>query len=254
MRPETAIAHYEDGGHGATTAVPMITAMARLPETGPPSAGLALVIRFASVFDRSAKMMANPVFGLLYGVKLEDGMRVAFFLGKTFPLGASASTNADVRTKGANARAQYDNSIFAANDIAIVPGVSAAWSKHGATIQGEATFIYTKRMLAEVATEPEASKSTLTCGLHIGVFATSFLSIGGELRYQRWLSAPFAVEKDRSRETRDNTSIAIGPRFHVPLGDHVWVRPGVAYQRYLDAPLDDRGYHIVQLDVPIVFM
>ena len=51
---------------------------------------------------------------------------------------------------------------------------------------------------------------------------------------------------------RDTTTVAIGPRFHFKAGG-LWLRPGLSYAAALDSPAKDLGYHIVQLDVPVVF-
>jgi hypothetical protein len=77
------------------------------------------------------------------------------------------------------------------------------------------------------------------------------LSLGAEIRHQRWLSTPPAV--GRNENLRDNTTFAIGPRLHFELAPKVWLRPGIAYARGLDKPMTDANYNIVQLDVPLAF-
>jgi len=91
-------------------------------------------------------------------------------------------------------------------------------------------------------------------GLHVGRFVTPFLSVNGELRYQRWLNPPFSVENDPSGASTDTTTVALGPRFHVKLGP-LWARPGVAYVRALDKPLAaaSPNLHTVQIDIPVFF-
>ena len=74
--------------------------------------------------------------------------------------------------------------------------------------------------------------------------------MGGELRHQRWLSTPLAVAADPT--LRDTTTVALGPRLHFRQDD-VWIRPGVSYALPLDAPLARSRYHLVQVDVPVVF-
>jgi hypothetical protein len=158
------------------------------------------------------------------------------------------------RTKGPNARAQLDNALFAVNDFTVIPGLGAAWVRDGWTIQLEATLLQLTRVRGE-AVQKEASKTNMTTGLHVGYFVLPYLSLGTELRYQRWLNAPFSVERDPSGASRDAMTFALGPRFHLEVGSVGWLRPGIAYQRGLDRPLASAAlnYHIVQVDIPFVF-
>lgn len=95
----------------------------------------------------------------------------------------------------------------------------------------------------------------MTTGLHVGYFILPSMSVGTELRYQRWLDAPFAVERDPTGASRDTLTVAVGPRLHLEVGSVGWLRPGVSYQRGLDRPLAaaNPDYHIVQIDVPFLF-
>jgi long-subunit fatty acid transport protein len=76
------------------------------------------------------------------------------------------------------------------------------------------------------------------------------LSLGGEVRYQRWLSTPTSVT---TPELRDNLTVAVGPRFHFKVSESLTLRPGLAYAFALDAPMSTLKYSIVQLDLPIAF-
>jgi hypothetical protein len=106
-----------------------------------------------------------------------------------------------------------------------------------------------------VPRELEASKTNFTSGAHVGYFLVDALSLGADLRYQRWLNAPIAVDKDPTGTLVDNMTIAFGPRLHFHVGDVAWIRPGIAYARGLDKPMAAAtpNYHIVQIDVPVVF-
>ena len=83
------------------------------------------------------------------------------------------------------------------------------------------------------------------------------LSLGGELRYQRWLSTPTQLAMGtRSRLPRlrhGHLTVAIGPRAHFQVGKGMFLRPGIAYARGLDKPLTDASYNMVQVDVPFYF-
>lgn len=267
VRVESSLAFYEDvnAGRGATSAT-LLTAAYRIPGTGPATAGLAPVVRLAFVADdpapgngaRGGAAFVNPLLGLTYAAKLARGFRINGFFGVTLPVGggggdAPSPGPANARAKGLSARAQLDNALFAVNDLTLIPGIGVAYVASGLTVQLEATLLHLMRVRGS-AVQAEASKTNLTLGAHVGYFVTSYLSLGGELRYQRWLNAPFAVERDTTERTRDNLTVAIGPRFHIPLGT-VKLRPGVSYQRGLDKPLAAAtpNYHVVQLDLPIFF-
>ncbi len=100
----------------------------------------------------------------------------------------------------------------------------------------------------------EATKTNFTSGIHVGYFVLPLLSFGLNLRYQRWINAPFAVEKDTTGTLVDNWTVGIGPRLHIPLGGGIKIHPGVAYAQGLDKPMrSPLDYHIVQLDVPVTF-
>jgi hypothetical protein len=116
-------------------------------------------------------------------------------------------------------------------------------------VQLEATFLQLFRTRND-AVAPEKTRTNFTAGLHVGGFVASFLSLGAELRHQRWLSTPKSVAANPV--TRDTTTLAVGPRFHVKAGN-MWLRPGLSYATGIDKPLTDLTYHIVQLDLPVVF-
>src|SRR5206468_4326810 len=106
----------------------------------------------------------------------------------------------------------------------------------GLTLQAEITVLQLTRVRGS-AVQPEASKTNFTSGFHVGYFLVPELSIGAELRYQRWLNAPVAVDKDTTQTLVDNATFAIGPRYHIKVGSSSWLRPGVAYSRGLDRPM-----------------
>ncbi|MBL8607058.1 MAG: hypothetical protein JNL38_07050 [Myxococcales bacterium] len=266
LRAESSLAFYEDAaGKGGFTDATLVTAAYRIDGTGPATAGLAPVVRWGFVTDdpapgnktRGGFVMVNPLVGAAYALKLGAGMRANAFFGATIPVGGGGGDSPDPgslnsRQKGLNSRAQLDNAMFAVNDFTVIPGASVAYVDHGVTVQVEATLLHLMRVRGD-AQQPEASKTNSTMGLHVGYFVVPQLSIGGELRYQRWFNAPFAVERDRTGRSRDTATFAIGPRAHFKLGSVGTIRPGVSYQRGLDRPFaaSTPNYHVVQLDVPL---
>ncbi len=266
LRSDTSFALYEDPtGRGGTTVVSVLTASLRVPNTGPPGAGLAPVVRVAFVADdpppgqRGGATLVNPLVGAAYAIKLEGGVRLNAFLGVTAPVGGGGGDTpsagpAGARAKGLNARSQLDNALFAVNDFTVIPGFGVAYVGGGLTVQGEVTLLHLQRVRGE-AVQPDARKTNMTAGVHVGYFFLPVLSVGTELRYQRWLAPPLAVENDPTGASRDTLSVAVGPRAHIKLATLGWLRPGVAYQRGLDRPMaaSSPNYHIVHVDVPLFF-
>lgn len=265
VRLDTSVARYEDrSAEGGLGVASLLTASYRIPGTGPQGAGLAPLVRVAVTADSPPSgtgglALVNPLVGAAYAVKLDHGLRLNAFLGMTIPAGMGGGNSPDAgalaaRAKGPNVRAQLDNALFGVNDFTVIPGVAVAWVHSGWTVQAEATLLQLTRVRGE-ALQKEASKTNMTTGLHAGYFVAPSLSLGAELRYQRWLNAPFAVERDASGASRDTLTFAVGPRFHIEVGDVGWLRPGISYQRALDRPLAAAApnFHIVQIDVPFVF-
>ncbi len=265
VRLDNSIARYEDrAGIGGLSTASLLTVSYRIPGTGPQGAGLAPLVRVALAADSPPSgtgglALVNPLMGAGYAVKLDGGFRLNAFVGLTVPVGMGggdrpAAGSLDARTKGPNTRAQLDNALFGVNDFTVIPGLGAAWVRDGWTVQLEATLLQLTRVRGE-AVQKEASKTNMTTGLHVGYFVLPSMSLGGELRYQRWLNAPFAVERDPTGASRDAMTVAFGPRFHFEFGSVGWLRPGIAYQRGLDRPLAAAtpNYHIVQVDIPFVF-
>jgi hypothetical protein len=200
--------------------------------------------------------LLNPLFGGTYVFKLSD-FRLAAFLGFTLPVGGGggnfpkASTVA-ARNAGIPARSAMDNAMFAVNDFTVIPGVDFAYVAHGFTAQIEATLFQLMRARGETK-QADASRTNFTAGLHLGYFFIPQLSLGAELRYQRWLSTPANVKLDTTGTLRDTLSMAVGLRVHIKLSDSVWLRPGLAYARGLDEPMTKSSYNMLQLDVPVQF-
>jgi hypothetical protein len=151
-----------------------------------------------------------------------------------------------------------DNSMFAVNYMTVIPGVGFAYIDHKLTVQLEATVFQLFRVKGNDATQisPDATRTNSTMGVHAGYFVLPMLSLGGELRYQRWLSTPsrivMGVKSDIPSPNMDTVSFAVGPRFHFKLGN-TWLRPGISYAQVVDHPFKDAHYKIVQIDLPVVF-
>jgi hypothetical protein len=203
----------------------------------------------------AALSVANPGVGVLFGVPPLAGWRVGLLLGATVPVGMGGGNQPNPDTAAATnagvlARAAMDNALFSVDDLALIPGVDVAWVGRGLTVQAEATLLQLMRVRG-AQVQPDPTKTNFTAGAFVGYFPLPELSVGAELRYQRWLSTPVAVAADPS--TRDNLSIAIGLRGHLRAGDGRVLRPGVAFAVGLRGPLSAQDYRIVQLDLPVSF-
>jgi len=252
---------------GAFAAVSSVLASWRIPGTGgKPGTGLAPLVKVTAVGDSipansrnltGGFAVVNPMAGATYALDFGSGFRGSAFLCFTIPIGMGGGDHPDAgqkdaRSIGPSVRAQMDNGLFAVNDIAIIPAVDFAYVAHGVTAQVEAGIFQLERVRGSVD-QPEAQRTNFVSGLYAGYFVTGWLSIGAELRYQRWINAPIAVDQKKPDTSVDMLSLGGGPRFHIHAGS-TWVRPGVALTRGFDHPLTSTGnYNIVQLDVPVVF-
>jgi hypothetical protein len=204
----------------------------------------------------SGQSFVNPVLGVTYAPKLPAPLRLALFFGVALPLGTGGGRDPDPEVAQANApagvlaRSALDNAMFAVNYLTVFPGLGLAVVAGGFTVQVEATLLQLTQVRGQ---EPlDDSNTNFTTGLHAGYFVFPFLSVGAELRHQRWITTPAAVGADPSRATRDNTTLAFGPRVHVRVGEAV-LRPGIALVLPLDDVMADAEYKIVQLDLLLTF-
>lgn len=255
VRSDTVVAFQTgaDGTMGSTTASMLLVSYKVLPNFAP-------LIRLGYVNNdpagsaASGQALVNPVIGGTYTFTLSPEWKLGTFLGLTIPVGMGGGNTPDPATaaaarSGILARSAMDNAMFAVNDFTVFPGVGLAYQKNGFTVQAEATVLQLTRVRGEDV-QPDASKTNFTSGLHVGYFFHPMVSAGAELRHQRWLVPPAAA---RGTAAMNNTTAAIGPRFHFNLGQGYWVRPGVTYAMGLDAPLTTTNYRMVQVDLPFAF-
>ncbi|MBS1152035.1 MAG: putative secreted protein, partial [Myxococcaceae bacterium] len=199
--------------------------------------------------------LTNPVLGASWALEPLPGLRANLFLAFAFPLGTGGGNTPDPKTAaaaaaGVLARSGMDNAMFAINDLTVFPGVGVSYSRAGFTAQVEATVLQLTRVRGDKVS-PDPSRTNFTSGLHLGYFVQPWLSLGAELRYQRFLSTPVAVTKDAA--LRDNLTFAFGPRFHFK-GERFWARPGFSLTVPLDDPMARQRMVVLQLDVPVIFL
>ncbi|HET9953534.1 MAG TPA: hypothetical protein VFQ61_03470, partial [Polyangiaceae bacterium] len=225
VRSDTTLAYYEgtNGRTGSTIASTLLASMKLSDE-------FAAFARFAAVSNsppsgEPGSSFVNPILGGLYGVKLGSALRFAATLGVALPLGNGGGNTPNAQRAAANAagiraRSAMDNALFAVNDLVLFPGVDLAFIQGGFTAQIEATLLQLTRVRGEDK-QPDSSRTNFTSGVHVGYFLIPELSLGVELRHQRWLSTPKAVSA--APATRDTTTFAVGPRVHLKLAEKVWL-------------------------------
>lgn len=268
IRYDEAFAFYEDPGtHDSGFAtVPILTFSYKVVKGFAPMVRLGLVsnsppktknpMTGAITQPASGVDFLNPILGGTYSLELSPELRLAFFLGFTIPIGGGGGDHPDAGDKAARGaagiytRSAMDNAMFAVNDFTFFPGVDFAFVKAGFTAQAEATLLQLTRVRGSTD-QPDSSKTNLTMGLHVGYFVIPAISLGAELRHQRWLTTPSTVTATPT--SRDTTTIAVGPRFHFQISKGRWLRPGVAFAFPLDDPMKKSSYKILQIDVPFSF-
>jgi len=208
----------------------------------------------------------NLLIGGFWSHKFADNFRFSVFAASTIPVGSGASAVTEPGAAAAEApagqlsRSALDNVMFAVNDWSLLEGLDLAYIGHRLTVQAEVTLFELFRVRNEAAT-PDTYKINFTTGLHLGYFVANFLSFGAEVRYQRWLSDPKSVVNDEANADkglvvqglRHNLSFGIGPRFHIKLPGGRWLRPAIVYEPGLAGVMATRKYHVLQIDIPILF-
>ena len=261
VRLDTSFGFYEGPTtRGGTAVVPMLSASYKVLPDLAPLVRLGLVNN-APPNDKSARTnILNPVLGVLYGPKIHPNLKLGLFLGMTLPIGSGGGTDphpqaAPANAAGAATRSMMDNAMFAVNYLAVFPGVGFAYVGHGFTAQVEATVF--RLWQTRGPAKADNANTNFTTGVHLGYFLAPQLSLGTELRHQRWLSTPANVATDKTDSVRDTTTWAFGPRMHFKLGESTWLRPGVSLSLPLDNPLaKGKGishYQMAQIDIPFVF-
>lgn len=257
IRSDSTLALYESpvDGKSGSTIVSTLLGSYKVTEQLSPLVRLGMVSSSPPAPGESATGFLNPVLGALYGIKLGPDLRLGLFLGVTVPVGSGGGNDSTLKSRAANgagilARAAMDNAMFAVNDFTVFPGVDFAYVAHGFTAQVEATVLQLTRVRGD-AVQRDSSKTNFTTGIHLGYFFVPMLSAAAELRHQRWLSTPRAVEADGS--LRDTTTFAFGPRVHIKVGEKMWLRPAVSFAVPLDDPMKKTSHKLLQLDIPFVF-
>lgn len=254
IRSDTAFAFYKPpSGESANTVASMLLASVKVTSEMAPLVRLG-VVHAELPNGHSATNLINPVLGLTYAPKFGPNYRLGLFLGVAFPIGGGGGdtpspNHALANAAGIAARSAMDNAMFAVNYFTVFPGVGFAYTASGFTAQAEVTLLQLTH--ARGSDSEDRSRTNLTMGVHLGYFLFPALSLGAELRHQRWISTPSPVKSNVA--SRDTSTVAVGPRFHFQVSEGLWLRPGVALVLPVDAPMSQSDYKVVQLDIPVAF-
>jgi hypothetical protein len=272
VRADSSIAFYRgtdparpaEGEVSGSTVATLLTGTYKINNTYAPLVRVGFVRNAdPSSAAGSGTAFMNPIVGLMGAWRLPADLRLSAIVATSIPIGGGGSApagrdaTAAAISRGVGARSAMDNAVFAVNYITPLAGVDLAWVAHKLTVQAELNFFQLIRTRNEFCADgmtkcaAEAMRTNATAGLHVGYFLHPLISLGGELRYQRYLSTPGVVTANPA--ARDSTTFAVGPRMHFQIGDNMWVRPGLSYSRALDEPLSTSKYNILQIDVPVVF-
>jgi hypothetical protein len=256
VRADTVVATFHDANGDGNTEVTTLLGSYKLSAHFAPLVRVA-VVRSTPSAGAQATAISNPLVGVTWAPATAAPLKVGVLAAMTLPLGSGGGDTPDMAAAaagkaGAMARSAMDNALFAVNDVGLITGVDVAYVEGGFTVQAEATVFELIRARGAMV-QPDLVKTNFTSGLHAGYFVTSWLSLGGELRYQRYLSTPAFIAADATGQLRDTMTAAIGVRGHIKLGGGRWLRPGLAYARGLDDPMSGRSYDVIQVDVPFYY-
>jgi hypothetical protein len=250
VRSDTSIALHDDGTSVAST---LLAGHAIRPDLG-------LYLRGAATGHwpdggDSAAALVNPVVLALYAPKLSHPqLKLSIAGAVVLPLGqgggdAHSPARRASALSGVRSRSGMDNALFATNYGTLIGGAGVAWVADGLTVQAEVTVLELIRVRG-AAVDPDRARTNFTSGLHVGYAVVPRLVASAELHYQRWLTTPALVEANPA--ARDQATALVGLRATVPLSGVV-LRPGISYSLALDDPMRAASYHIIGIDIPVIF-
>ena len=259
VRVDSAAAVFDDDNRNLDVAAPtMLTASYQLTEHWAPTIRLGFVANDAPGAALDGSSVGNPITGATYARRM-GSYRLALSGATTIPIGmggGDAPNPRAARTNTASIMARpADSAMFEVDYLTEIVGVDVAYVNHGFTAQGEATLLQGVRVRGSNSPDgPDTFRTNSALALHVGYFVGSHFSLGGDLRYQRWLSHPTSLDAMTGARVplpetgMDTLTVTVGPRLHLQLGEHAWIRPGISYTRGVDA-----WTHAVQIDVPVLF-
>jgi hypothetical protein len=269
VRVDSTAAVFNDAnGNVDIAAATVLAASYQLTGTWAPMMRLGFVGNNAPGAALDGSSFVNPIVGATYARRM-GSYRLALFGATTIPVGTGGGNAPEVgaaQTNAASVTARpADDAMLAVNYLTEIGGVDFAYVNHGFTVQGEATLLQFVRVRGgNSAAATDSFRTNSAVGLHLGYFMGSHVSLGADLRYQRWLSHPTSLNTMTgahvpiSADRLDSLTVAAGPRLHFRLGAHAAIHPGISFVRGFDArgvhaPLITAQTTAVQLDIPVMF-
>lgn len=255
LRVEETVALFEEPslGKSGQTLVTTLTGSWKLSPRWAPVARVSWVSNDPPSPQKSGIGLSNPLLGLTCA-RANSTMKQVGFAALVLPLGQGGGMSPDAgaaaaMARGIPARSSMDNALFATNYFTLVAGAAIAHVDPGLTAQAEVTVLRLFR--ARGPETGDAARTNSMLAFHLGHYFTKGLSVGTEVRYQRWLTEAAPVRANAT--ARENVTFAVGPRFAFRIGDKRFVRPGIAWAHSTDRPFSAAGYDMIQVDVPFAF-
>jgi hypothetical protein len=269
VRVESATAAFNDAnGNFDLELGTMVSFSYQVTEEWAPMLRLGIVANDAPGAALDGGSFVNPVAGITYAREL-GSYRLALFGATTLPVGSGTGNPARSSAAKANVASSTarpaDDAMFAVDYLTEIAGADFAYVGDGFTAQLEATLQLFFRVRGDRdAAALDAFRSNASLGLHLGYFLGSWFSLGADLRYQRWLTHPAALDRTSGARVplpsaqMDAVTAALGPRFHFRVGQSGSMHPGLSLMRGFDArgfdaPLLHAETTAVQIDVPVQF-
>jgi hypothetical protein len=254
VRIDTTVAPYRLAGASALATVVYLSGQLRVHQN------LFLQTRWGFADNRigngagNRTGILNPSFGLVFAVPLGTLFRFAASTAIGLPIatgGEAGDTSGMVlQRQAALARSAMENNAFIPNNLGAPTGVSVAFVHGGVTAQLDTTMIPAGRVKGPDA-EPAGITLNSTSGFFFGYFVIPEISVGFELRYQRFILAPPVAERDPT--ARDNLTAGAGGRLEIELSYTTRMRPGICFSTGLVGHVEQQSYRMLQFDVPISF-
>ena len=244
---ETAASAFNDAnGNLDIASSTVIAASYHLDDSWAPMLRVGLVGNDAPGEARDGASLGNPVAGLRY-LRAVDTYRVGFTGAAALPIGMGGGNSPEARAAKTDVAASVarpgDDAMFDVDYFTAIGAVDAAYVNHGFTVQGEASLLQSVRVRGDqTAAGADLVRTNSAVAMHLGYFIGSHVSVGTDVRYQRWLSHPSLD----AMTSPDNVTAALGVRVHVCLGDHTCIHPGLSFAA-------GTGAATLQLSVPVTF-
>lgn len=248
-RLDTTVAVHAQGVGAAFVLTAGGRPFASLPDVG--FYGRIALAHNAPDGSASGTALGNPMALALWTPRVAEVFRLSFCAGVSIPVGMGGGSAPDPAVRAAAlsgvwTRSSIDSDLFASNYLAAMAGVGFAYVAHGLTVQAEVTLLE----LARTRVDADESRLNFTSGLHVGYRVIPQLTVSAEMRYQRWISTPRAVESNAA--AREQLTAGLGVRGNFPLSDTALMRPGVAYFHPVGGVMDQRDFRVLVFDVAFV--